>query len=223
MTQEPFDARLQNPCSILLTGASNCGKTTLALSILDNIDILFVDPRCKQNVIYFYKQWNPSFDRFNEKGIVKSWRNHLPTTQEVVDACSPYDSSIICIDDWQQDYNTDILELFTIYAHHCNLVLICLCQSLFQQGNKIFRQISLNATYLIVFKNCRDKTQIRTLGSQFAPGNKWLVSAFMDITKDKPYSYMLMDLHPRTPESLRIRTNIIPEHGILTVYQENRK
>lgn len=121
----------------------------MALSLLDNMNELFADPGCKQNVVYFYKQWNPVFESFDKKGIVRVWRNKLPTADEVVDLCTPYKSSVILIDDWQMSYNNDILELFTIYAHHLNLVLICLCQSLFQQGNKIFRQISLNATYLV--------------------------------------------------------------------------
>ncbi len=42
------------------------------------------------------------------------------------------------------------------------------------------------------------------------PGKKnYLVEAYSDATKT-PHSYLLLDLHPETPEQFRIRTNIFP-------------
>ena len=70
------------------------------------------------------------------------------------------------------------------------------------------RTISLNTHYLIVSKKPRDNQQIATLGRQSYPGRSHLLmEAFQDATKN-PFGYLLIDLKPKTPEFLRIRTSI---------------
>ena len=84
-----------------------------------------------------------------------------------------------------------------------------LTQNLFPPG-KQSRTISLNAHYMIVFKNPRDSLGVSTLARQMYPHNtNFLVQSFQDATK-KPYGYLLFDLHQRTPENMRLRTNILP-------------
>ena len=83
-------------------------------------------------------------------------------------------------------------------------------QNLFHKS-KSHRTISLNAHYLVLFKNPRDVTQIRHLASQMYPSkSKFMVEAFHDATAS-PYGYLLVDLKQDTPEILRLRTNIFPE------------
>ena len=72
------------------------------------------------------------------------------------------------------------------------------------------RTISLNTHFLVLYKNPRDKSQIRVLSNQMFPGKKnFLVEAYSEATKT-PHSYLLIDLHPETPELFRVRTNIFP-------------
>ena len=71
--------------------------------------------------------------------------------------------------------------------------------------------MSLNAHYLVIFKNPRDQNQLATLARQMYPGkSKFLIEAFGDATS-QPYGYLLIDLKPDTEERLRIRTNIFPD------------
>ena len=70
--------------------------------------------------------------------------------------------------------------------------------------------MSLNAHYMVLFKNPRDAVQVATLARQMYPGrSKFLAEAFKDAT-DKAYGYLLIDLKPDTEEKYRIRTNIFP-------------
>ena len=63
--------------------------------------------------------------------------------------------------------------------------------------------MSLNAHYLVLFKNPRDVTQISTLGRQmYVARSKFLVEAFKDATA-KPFGYLLLDLKADTPEIIR--------------------
>jgi len=71
--------------------------------------------------------------------------------------------------------------------------------------------MSLNAHYIVLFKNPRDAMQVATLARQMYPGqSKFLVEAFKNAT-EKPFGYLLLDLKPDTDERYRIRTNIFPD------------
>ena len=61
-----------------------------------------------------------------------------------------------------------------------------------------------------MFKNPRDSLGIATLAKQMFPRRtQYLMDSFHDATK-KPFSYLLIDCHPQTPEAIRLRTNIFP-------------
>jgi hypothetical protein len=78
--------------------------------------------------------------------------------------------------------------------------------------------MSLNAHYLVLFKNPRDSTQIATLSRQIYPGkSKFLIESFQDATR-KPYGYLVLDLKTDTEEAYRVRTCIFPEDEWHYVY-----
>ena len=99
--------------------------------------------------------------------------------------------------------------LFTKGSHHLNLSVIFITQNLFYKGSQI-RDVSLNSQYLILFKNRRDLSQIMHLGRQpFSRKSKFFQEVYKNATQ-KPFSYLLIDLRNETPESLRLRTQILP-------------
>ena len=100
-------------------------------------------------------------------------------------------------------------DLFTKYVHHQNLSVLYIVQNIFNNA-KNHRTLSLNANYIVLFKNPRDKAQVSHLARQMFPRKpKILQEAFDDATAD-PYSYLLMDFRQDTPENLRLRTKIFP-------------
>ena len=104
--------------------------------------------------------------------------------------------------------NQLVENLFT-YGRHLNLSVVFVSQNLFYTGKKC-RTISLNSTYIVVFKNPRDQSQICHLACQmFSSKPKFLQVAYEDATKD-PYRYLFLDFHPNSPEFARVRGNIFP-------------
>ena len=100
-----------------------------------------------------------------------------------------------------------ITSLFTENSHHRNLSVIYVVQNLFEKGPES-RTVSLNAHYMVIFKNPRDASQISHLARQMYPGRgKYLQEAFAHATS-KPYGYLLVDARQETPEHLRLRMNI---------------
>jgi hypothetical protein len=219
-----FDLRFKNPSSFILGGVSQSGKTTFTLNLLRNIDQLFEDPRCKQNIIYFYKQWQESYENFKRENIVREWINHLLTEDDIKEKTLLYKDrggSVIVVDDFAQELNKDIANIFSIYAHHTNSIVILLTQNIFSK-NPVFRDISLNANYIILFKNIRDASQIVHLAKQFAPGNNtYVIEAYKDATKNA-YSYLLFDLHQAQFDNLRLRSRILPHELPMCIYEKKK-
>ena len=91
-------------------------------------------------------------------------------------------------------------------------------QNLFDE-NKENRTINLNAHYMILFKSPSDATQVQHLARQMYPGDaRFMAEAFRDATS-APYTYLLVDLKPDTPENLRLRSTIFPGE-LQTVYMK---
>ena len=79
-----------------------------------------------------------------------------------------------------------IAKLFTQEIHHQNLTVIFLVQNLFYHGRER-RTISLNAHYIILYKNPREKQQIRYLASQIFPENSKFLSNVYDYATPDPH------------------------------------
>ncbi len=117
--------------------------------------------------------------------------------------------NLVVIDDLMTELSGDarVMNMFTKGSHHRNMSVVFIVQNLFL-ASKQFRTISLNAHYMVLFKNPRDNSQIIHLGKQIYPGRvKFVQESFMDATK-KQYGYLLVDMRATTPEDLRLRTDI---------------
>lgn len=195
--------KLRGGTSTLLVGPSRAGKTSLVRRIIaENM----YDPPIR-NVIWSYKVFQPWFVEEKNFCFIRG----LPdSTQE---------GDLLVIDDCLYNLSQEIAEYFTVHSHHGNMNIILILQNLFPKS-KFARDISLNAQYIILFKNPRDASQIQTFARQIFPrGNgKFLVDAYIKSTS-KAYGYLIIDLCPDTPEQFRVRESIFPDdHGHTYIY-----
>ena len=68
------------------------------------------------------------------------------------------------------------------------------------------------STYIMVFKNPRDQSQIRHPACQMflsKPWTKFLQAAYEEETKDTD-RYLFLYFHPNSPEFARVRGNVFP-------------
>jgi len=95
------------------------------------------------------------------------------------------ESSLVILDDLLTDvYSKQLCELFTRGSHHHNISVILIAQNLFHQG-RFCMDISLNAHYIVAFKNVRDKKQFTFLASQVYPEDSvGLYNAYLDAIKE---------------------------------------
>ena len=108
-------------------------------------------------------------------------------------------------------------KVFTKGGHHRNISVILITQNLFHQGNHC-RTISLNAKYIVLLKNTRDKNQFTYLARQVYPEDSaGLYEACLETTK-LPHGYLVLDFAEDKGDLLRFRTHIFPGEGPPAVY-----
>ena len=89
-------------------------------------------------------------------------------------------------------------------GRHRGLNKIYIKHNLFHQS-KLGRDIKLRNTHIVLFKSPRDVLQINTLSQQLGLGSQ-LKEWYQDATST-PYGQLLIDLTPKTVDSLRYCTN----------------
>jgi len=156
-----------------------------------------------------------------KKRNIIEFREGLPRPEDY--SSDPLSPKLVIIDDLMRESSSSevIVDLFTKGSHHKNLSVILISQNLFHQGRGQ-RDISLNANYIVVFKNPRDRAQIRHLARQVYPDDpKFLEEAYYDATS-RPHGYLLLDLKQSTPDKYRFRTCIFPDDTMHYVYVPRR-
>ena len=115
-----------------------------------------------------------------------------------------------------------VLDLFTRDSHHRGINVIFMTQDMFPKG-KHAKTISRNAHYIIAFKNPRDQLGVPILTQQaFPQGFKDVLNVYRDVT-ERPYGYLIFDLHPNSSDIERLKTNLLRDEGYTTVYQKKKQ
>jgi hypothetical protein len=126
--------------------------------------------------------------------------------------------SLLILDDLMAEAsNQCIADLYTRGSRHRKISVILITQNIFNQS-RFSRNISLSTRYFVLLKNVRDRAQFMYLARQIYPENPRSLCAALNDAWATPFSYLLIDLDPRTPESLRFRTNIFPTDPHTIVY-----
>ena len=216
-----MDFRFKHPARFFVAAPSGSGKTTLILNICRFAEHMFDEPRVKENIIYFYNEWDKNaFPIAKEEKIVKEFVNEKPTVDlfhKYVDHC---EHSLVIIDDWGLKIDKEIDEIFKVTAGKTKTSVFLLSQELFETGS---RGVSRNSTYIFAFKNPGDMSQIRYLARRVAPHNpRYIIDAYHDATRD-PYSYLFFDMHQTTPNEYKIRSNIMPHELPMVIYAEKTR
>lgn len=195
-----------HPFTCIVAGPSGCGKSNFVTNFLKH---------CQQvcntefnQITWCYDEMQPLYNLQNV-----NYCQGIPDLS-MFDGQKP---QLLIIDDLMRESDGRIVDIFTKGSHHRNVSVFYITQNIFHQG-KGQRDISLNSSYIIYFKNPRDKTQIRYLARQICPDNsKFVEEAYRDATKE-PYGYIMIDLKQNTNDLCRFKTKIFPFNVNTVVY-----
>ena len=201
----------KHPTTVLIAGPTQCGKTHFLVSALRQ---QLIQP-LPQKIVWVFGEWQSTYAELSrEMPCIQFVKNFNAQLYERFD---PRERNLLVLDDQMENQSAhkrssdSVVKFFTQGSHHRNLTVVYIVQNLFNQ-DKSMRTVSLNAHYIIVFKNPRDATQLRTLAYQMYPENPApLLDAFKDATTggaSAAYGYLLLDLHPTTCDAFRMLTNV---------------
>lgn len=201
---------------MIIAGPSGCGKTTFTCNLIKNLDIIDTSI---EKIIWCNNEIGalPSKSAFS-KSLNIEYLSKIPEKFENYEK----EPLLVILDDMMNDANSSVqvCELFTKGSHHRNISVVLITQNIFHQS-KYCRDISLNAKYIIIFKNPRDKAQFNHLARQIYPENvKAIQKIYKEITTIG-HSYLLIDLSQGINDLLRFRTNIFNRDYSICYCTEN--
>lgn len=201
---------IKTPALVYCSGATQTGKTTLLLRMIENIEKMFDKP--VDRIIWCYGINTGNYPS-HEKIELHEGAPHLQMLEGK-------EHKLLILDDLMSYYakhKTELSNLFTRVAHHCNCSIINVVQSLFAQE----RTARANSTYVCLTKSTGDTLQVQTLARQLFPSRSgFFLESYRDAVDSCPYGYLMVDLHPTTREDRRLCTNIFDDS--LTYYIEKK-
>lgn len=199
---------LHAPFRMIVAGPSSSGKTYFTYELVKNAEKM-IRPKPKK-IVWLYNNYQPLYDQM--KGV--EFSRGLSELKKLQKG----NTHILLVIDDMMTQAREARDLFTRYSHHAKISVVFICQNLFYKGQG-FRDMTLSASYIVIFKNPRDSSQISHLSRQMFPDkSRFLTEAYKKATR-KPFSYIFIDLTQETDEKYRLRSKIFP-HQKLTVYQE---
>ena len=184
-----------------LVGPSGCGKTHLIFEMLRHK----VFKPAFDKVFYFYQHDQPIFHN-NEfetieyvQGVNFDMINQLPADGT--------NYLLIFDDSCEEICRSKEFQMLATAGRHRKLNVIYIKHNLFHKS-PLGRDIELQNTHIVLFKNPRDINQIKVLAKQL--GVSELTDWYHEIADNEPYAHLLIDLTPKTVESLRYSSGFEP-------------
>lgn len=222
MDSKPF--QFEHPSNVLLVGPTGSGKTQYLVNALYR---RLFNP-FPQRIVWVYAEWQEAYAQLHERaklGQLGSVRR-LEFIKDATDYSTIYETmdprivNMLVLDDQMTEAksNTDQLaNLFVKGSHHRNITIVFMLQNMFE---KCMRTVSLNAQYMVLMKNPRDKSQIGKLAEQIDPERRRLIiAAFTDATR-YAHSHFVIDLSQNASEELRFYGRTLDPHVRVYVPEE---
>ena len=201
------------PYSIIVTGPSGVGKTSLVVQLIKQ--------QLKPSHIFILcRNDQPLYHDLSQE-ITLIHEKECPSAQEFEDLVKQRGGPqpvLIADDVGLTDTNPHIhdvlLSCFMRLCHHLQLTVFYICHTLFSTHKSGFlRVLNRNANYILLFRNPRDVNQLRILLSQMSADKSRFQKTIHCIREElrAPHSYILLDFTQSSDDFLRFRTNILGE------------
>jgi hypothetical protein len=208
-----MDVRLKFPFTACIAGPTRSGKTCFTKRLVKHANELITPP--PEKIIWCYSEWQDGYNDLEDNPNL-TMSEGLPDMKEL--SQSKNVRKLLILDDLMIDASkgNNLHSLFSRGSHHWNMGIVHIVQNLFYSN---LRTAHINSHYLILMKNPSDQLQVQTLARQIFPSNRrFFTEAYRDACSE-PYGYLLVDLEPTTPDTIRLRTCIFPDDPYNYVYQ----
>jgi len=183
----------------IIFGQTGAGKTQFILQVIRE---KLITPFPK-NIYYMYKV---------EQNFMKSWNNVETTPIKFIqglafDEIDTSEPSMLIIDDLLLSTDKTVAEMFILGSHHKQISLFYLTQSLFPNC-PIYRTMSNNAHYFVLFHTQRLFRQVHTLARQIFVGKDLLrITKAYKRAGEVDRGFIVLTFAPELPEELTVITD----------------
>jgi hypothetical protein len=202
--------KFHHPFTMVVSGGTGSGKTRWLMRFLEHSDEMC---DMQLTIFYCYGEANEYTLELENRGGVKT-NQGVPSEHQIkYEAMKSGGKLLLVLDDLLLNLKSTFLDtLFTKGSHNWNVSVVLVTQHLFAKELRTARN---NAHYVVLMRNLAGELQARNIGVQLFPKRlPYFMEAYSDATRDN-YSYLLIDMHPKTDDKLRLRTYIFP--GEITI------
>lgn len=183
----------------IIYGPTQVGKTQFVLQVIRK---KLVNPFPKQIFYMFgvHQDWMSSWNETEDQQI--KFIHGLDFNQ--MDTTEP---SLLVVDDLILSTGKEVASAFILGSHHKQISIFFLTQNLFPNC-PIFRTMSANAHYYVIFHNQRNFRQVHTLARQIYAGQdlKRITAAYKRAGEQKR-GFIVLSFAPELPEELTVVTD----------------
>jgi len=141
-----------------------------------------------------------------EQPFMKTWDGPKINFIQGLDFSHVQSNSILVIDDLILDNNKDVAKTFILGSHHRQISVFFLTQNLFPRDD-LFRLMSLNCHYFVLFQNQRNYRQVLTLARQaFTDDVHRVVNAYKRASTH-PRGFIILTFNPLITKNLSVITD----------------
>ena len=188
--------------NILVIGSSGSGKTTTVFKLIKQ---RLIEPM-PEKIFYLYGAHQPLFDEWNKDSSNPKITFIEGLKLKVLDEFEG--PKLLVCDDLIMELSKNLATHFIAGSHHKQTTTIFITHSLFL-NNELYRLISNNSQYILLFKNKRNLSQVALLARQVLGKSKdRLLEAYSHI---KAFNFVLLSFHPLVPEDLLVTTEYFDE------------
>lgn len=196
------ELKLKLPFGMLVSGPSSSGKSTFLTKFLaETADLIEPKPI---SVLYCFGEMSSIVPILQKVGI--NVYAGVPPEELIRKFPKPL---LLILDDLLLSIDEERLSsIFLKQSHHQQFAVIFVTQNLFERKIKVARQ---NAQYIVLMRSPNSALSVRNIGVQLFPGRlNFFLSAYRQAT-ERPYGYLLIDMHASSDPLLRLRTNIFKD------------
>jgi len=133
----------KHPFTCIVSGPTGCGKTNFVLRLVDNVDTM-IDP-APDKIVYYFVEYQLLFDDYDAR---VDFHHDLPKAGEI----EKLGNTLVILHDMMAEVDEKVANVFTRGSHDRNISIVFMVQNFFNK-NKHMTTISLNAQYILFFKN----------------------------------------------------------------------
>ena len=199
----------KHPFTCLIAGPTSSGKTVFATRLLKHRKEM-IKPGIEE-IIWCYGIASPQLAHLKDTfGDMIKFHKGVPDMERLSQKDTSVNRLIVLDDMMNEKKGNAVANMFSRESHHLNYSILYLSQNVFNQSKEM-RNIFLNAHYKVIFKSPSDMSQLNILNGRMFPGHPNFFNAVMqEASKRSCHAYLVLDAHTRTPDDLRVRTDIFP-------------